>query len=378
MTASKNLITSLRRELPSIIGLLIVMLCFQNCSPIQSKNSESAVSPTDTVGPVDIVEPVDTSPSLCADQFLCANQKSMSNGTLYAIVPSSLDSRTKDLNGTATVQDQNLGFGYHVVAVPKNYDPNKGLWIHFAGTYGRPYNQKDLSFSSADWMNEILGQGYTVIQIAYDNRTSVNDTCIAPNPAYNHNNCAGEIRQETLTGVDLSPYRTTDAYNSVDYRLQVLLTYLQAHSGVKLPANLNPNNVVWSDITVSGHSQGGNLAYYVAKNRGVKFACMLGSPYDVGDSVNPGSVPIADWFTTGVSLTPVNRLGHFVTKEDDNYSSFHAGALFVGMTYGQEAFETSQPPYHNSEGEEINGHAASVGDPKLASLRAQACFRPLL
>ena len=102
---------------------------------------------------------------------------------------------------------------------------------------------------------------------------------------------------------------------------------------------------------------------------------MLGSPYDVGDRVNLGAVPIADWFTSGATTTPAGRLGQFITKEDDNYASFRQTAILLGMTYGQEAFDTSQPPYQSAEGAVINGHAASIQDPRLASLRAQACFR---
>ncbi len=306
------------------------------------------------------------------DLSYCDNTSSVAYGTLCAIKPSAIDARTKDQAGTATVQDQVLGFGYHTIAIPNDYDPNKGLWIHFSGTGGRPYNPRSLSFSNATWINEILSQGYLVIQLAYDNKVSVNETCI---PNKNRNDCAGEVREEILTGVNLSPFVATDIYNSVDHRLKVLLTFLKTKSGVPLASSVNPNNFAWDSVMVSGHSQGGNLSYYIAKNRGVKFACMLGSPYDVADDVNPGPVPIADWFSTESSLTPVSRLGQLVTVEDENYTSFRQGALFIGMTYGQEAFEISLPPYQNASEEIIDGHAASVGDPNLASLRAQACFR---
>jgi hypothetical protein len=345
---------------------------FQNCSPMLSpQNGTPPNQPPGTdAGASDTPAPPEVSLDFCDDLL------TVSNGTLCAIRPSALDSRTKDIYSTATLADRRLGFGYHVLGIPKTYDQGKNLWIHFTGTSGRPYDPANQKFGSATWLNEVLAHGHPVIQLAYDNRFSINtDTCQAPNPGADRDNCAGEAREEVLTGVDLSPYRSTDIYNSVDFRLKVLLNYLLPKVGPRLPAGIDPNNFSWAAATVSGHSQGGNLAYYIAKNRGVTFACMLGSPYDVADSVAPGPVRIADWFTTGVSLTPVSRLGQFVTTEDDSYTSFHAAALLLGMTYGQEAFESTLAPYHDGEGNVVDGHEAAVNDPSLASLRAQACFR---
>ncbi len=270
--------------------------------------------------------------------------------------------------------DQTLGFGYHVVGIPKNFDPAKGLWIHYTGTFGRPYNQSTRTFDSAVWLTEILAKGFAVIQVAYDNRFSVNDSCAKSKPSYNRDNCAGEIREEVLSGTDKSPY-AVDSANGADYRLRVLLTALKGSSAITLPAGLDPNNLNWSDTTVSGHSQGGNLAYYVARFRGVKFACMLGSPYDVGDGVNPGTLPIADWFTLGTSRTPTSKLGQFITVQDENYGPFRSAAAFLGLIPGEHSFEANQPPYKNQAGEVIDGHGAPLADPALRTFREQACFR---
>ncbi len=176
-----------------------------------------------------------------------------------------------------------------------------------------------------------------------------------------------------LTGIDKSPFRQTDLANSIDHRLKLLLIHLK-ENGFPL-GDIDPNNVNWADIRVSGHSQGGNKTYYIAKFRGVKFACMLGAPFDVNDTVSPGAPNIADWFKVDIDKTPVSQMGEFVTTEDDNYGSFHGGTEYIGLRYGFEAAETTQAPYFNAAGESIDGHAASVADPKLKSLRAKVCFR---
>ncbi len=365
--------------------ILITTVCFcfifvgyQNCAPMSS-STNSTDNNSQGTPPGD--DPTDTTPDdTPIDTSFCAATKTVSNGTLCAVKPSGLDSRTKDVNTLPTNPD--YGFGYHAIAIPTHYDPNKGLWIHFTGTAGRPYNQKirKSSFDNYNWLDEIMSQGYTVIQLAYDNAKSVNDIC--QHEGLDHDNCAGEVREEILTGVPQSLYVDTDAYNSVDYRLQVLLTYLKLQASVKLPSTILPTAMDWSQVTVSGHSQGGNHAYYIAKNRGVRFACMLASPYDTFDKfdLTAGAIPIADWFTTGGSATPVSRMGQFATKEDDQYSTFNNTAhIVLGMKEGQESFSTDLATeglteYHDADGKVVDGHAAAVHDPSLASLRAQACF----
>ena len=102
---------------------------------------------------------------------------------------------------------------------------------------------------------------------------------------------------------------------------------------------------------------------------------MLGSPYDVADTVDRTFPFIADWFKVGPPLTDVPDLGQLVTEEDDNYTAFRAAALYLGMTYGVDAFEESvRRPTRTALARSITGHAASVADPDLESLRPQACL----
>lgn len=330
---------------------------------------------TDTDGPVDTDPPVDTDGPAVNDLLsTCETTLVLDAGTLCVLRPSAFDPATRDIFGDATLPDSLLGFGYHVVAVPSHPDPTKVLWVHFSGTYGRPYDPATGEAATREWLNELMEQGYTVIQPAYANRRAVNDDCAATAPGADRDDCAGEIREEVLTGIDHSPYREVAAADALDHRLRLLLEHVEAHSPL-LPDALDPGAVDWSQVRVSGHSQGGNLAYYIARFRGVRYACMLGSPYDVADTVDRTFPFIADWFKRGTPLTDVPNLGQFITMEDENYGPFRGAAAYLGLTVGLDAFEISDPPYATAAGEELNGHAASVADPDLASYRAQACFR---
>ncbi|MCA9490937.1 MAG: hypothetical protein KC621_13505 [Myxococcales bacterium] len=315
-----------------------------------------------------------TTPTLDELWATCVTTVELDTGTLCVLRPSTLEPGALDEADTGSVVDRLLGFGDHVVGVPHTPDPAKGLWVHFGGTYGRPHDPHDSDIAASMWIGELMGQGYTVLQPAYDNVRSVNDDCQAP-PGVDRDDCAGEIREEVLTGVDVSPYRSTAVVDAVEHRVLVLLAHLAEHAPSVLPPGLDTMQADWPSMSVSGHSQGGNLAYYVARFRGVRFGCLLASPYDLPDNVNSRPPPIADWFKRGTPLTLPEDLGQLITTEDPSANGFRQGGSYIGLRAGIEAFEVSAPPYHNEEGVEVDGHAAPLADPALAPYRAQACFR---
>lgn len=322
--------------------LLAALLALAACKP--ASNSETALSSS-----------------------FCVNTKQVTNGQLCAIQPSKVDSRTKDASTTSS-----QGFGYHVVATPQGTP--KGLWVHFGGSYGRPFYGRS-SYTNEVWLGELLGQGYMVVQTAYDNAKNIaSDTCSQSAPGAGRDNCAGEVVEEIITGVDKSPYRGTDQWNSVDHRLSSLLTYLKTN-GVSLPIGIDPQVLNWSTMRVSGHSQGASVAYWIAKNRGVKFGCFLAGPFDPPDPVNLGPDKIADWFTVGPYLTPVAQMGAFLAVQDTFYKYFVTAYGVIGLVRDREWFEVDLPPYTDGKGNGIDGHAAAVGDPLLKPQRAKACFR---
>ena len=320
-------------------------------------------------------DPRSASEQVLFDLSFCDDTLMVPGGTLCAIKPSATDERIRDVaEDTGLRGDLIIGFGYHVVAIPDAWTKAK-IWMHFTGTSGRPYDQRRDAYETRVWLSELMQQGYVGIQLAYDNRFSVNgDLCGKRNEGHDRDNCAGEVREINLTGEGSSPYRSTDEFNTIDYRLSALIAYLKK-KGVTLPGNPDPEHPDWSTFSVSGHSQGANQAYYIAKKRSVAFACIIAGGYDSPDSVNPGDVPIADWFTAGTSATPTERIGAFLTTTDDSYRTFYAGLTEAVGLPKEQVVISDKKKYFSDEGNELTGHGAAVKDPSLAALRAEACFR---
>ena len=288
----------------------------------------------------------------CAGAPVCDATKVVATGTLCAVKPSRTDPYTTN------------GFGDHVVGTPAA--PVRGVWVHLSGTGGQPYYIRSKRWLNEVWDAEVMGQGYLLIDLAYDNFESVSESCSTDNGRA-VDNCAGNIRLEVLTGANVSPLRNTSSVNSVEHRVEALIEYL----GLTWDG--------WPGVRVSGHSQGAGMAYYVAKYYGAQFACFLGGPYDVADYVpSPPrrSQSIADWYLdTSINETLFGRMGAFVTTSDPNYRSFTLTYDLIGLVADQQWFEANQPTYHDAAGKTIDGHAAAAYDPSLATLRAQACFK---
>lgn len=122
----------------------------QGCTPEEPATTPPA--PADTASDADAGiegDPSDGGPSSTPiDTTFCAATKAVSSGTLCAITPSGLDSRTKDVSGL--MANPYYGFGYHAVGIPTKYDPNKGLCIHFSGGQAAGSSAKCLQLVSSD------------------------------------------------------------------------------------------------------------------------------------------------------------------------------------------------------------------------------------
>lgn len=355
-------------HLSTLIILAFLMLGLTAC-----QDFTSATDPMNNPGGSN-PDPIPTEP-LIVDLGFCDALSEGPDGRLCAIQPSKTDANIRDF-ALSTQAVPGPGFGYHVIGVPTDWNSIKGVWFHFSGSYGSPYQpggQNAGDFVSRVWMNEIVKEGYLVVGIAYNNPFAINNEICGPTSAgIDVDNCAGDARLEILEGIDHSTEVDVNLSNGVYNRLDKLLAYLAAE-GLNLPKYFRSGSVDWSQINVSGHSQGAGHAYYMAKNVGVRFACFLGGPYDGVDTVNPGPTPIADWYTVPGSLTSAANMGSFLVTTDDNYNAFVGTYDLIGLTKNTHWFEAAGD-YVNDEGDAVNGHAASLVAPALASLRAQACF----
>lgn len=306
-------------------------------------------------------------------------------GTLCAIQPSKTDSRILDKSATGTILASDKGFGYHIFAVPDNWLAAKGVWVHFTGTYGRPYDQTPLNSQSGDpfsdplWIDEIMEKGYTVLQPAYDNQYTVGgELCGKTTPGYLVDNCSGAVREMGLTGKgDGAGRRYDDQYNTIDYRLKKLVGYIEDTQKIQLPDTISADNIDWSKLEVSGHSQGADQTYFIAKQRVVHSACIMAGTYEVPDIAKTGfkSPEIADWYVATKTIATPKASIRAVMVEQDNgkYGFYETLTKVIGLPTNQ-LFVESSSPYADSAGRVLDPHAATIKDPTLKAIRAQACF----
>ncbi len=236
----------------------------------------------------------------------------------------------------------------HVVA-PQATDPaiDRFLDNHYAwlDTTART-NHKLLVFMPGTGLTPAVYQlvqqeaarvGYHVIGLMYPNSPGLAKVCPSdPDPAA----CYENSRLEIIDGIDRSPWVDVNAANSIDNRLTKLLQYLAQHyPDEEWGRFLAHDKPKWSQIAVSGHSQGGGHAAMIAKIRLVARVVMFSS---VTDSLRGASVP---WVATHV--TPSDRYYGLDHDLDEQFRSIRASWDSVGMAaFGPAvAPENTAPPY---------------------------------
>jgi dienelactone hydrolase len=166
------------------------------------------------------------------------------------------------------------------------------LLVFFPGTGGEPKG-------SWPFLETGANSRYRVIGLMYDNGVSVPNICgPQPDPA-----CSDRFREKRIFGDGVSSDIDDLPGESVVNRLTKLLQYLAAQHpqdgwGDYL-ANGQPN---WARIVVSGHSQGGGIAAYIAKKEKVARVVVLSGAWDRVEATKQW----APWVTTP-SATPLDR-----------------------------------------------------------------------
>jgi hypothetical protein len=205
----------------------------------------------------------------------------------------------------------------HTVA-PQATDPaiDRALADHYVwlDTTGRG-NPKLLVFmpgannTPSSWQRfeqEAARLGYHVIGLMYQNDVEVVNRCGGSFNPVGHSldpNCSGDIRLEVLTGDDSSNIVNVTPANSIDNRLTKLLVYLDAQFPQEGWSQfLEDGAPKWSQIAVSGQSQGAGQAALIGKLRHVDRVVMFSGPPDarVPEVADPwiaiGATPVAKYF----------------------------------------------------------------------------------
>jgi len=237
---------------------------------------------------------------------------------------------------------------FHVVA-PQTTDPaiDRALDNHYAwlDTTARS-NHRLFVFLPGTGQNpstfqlvqqEAARLGYHVIGLMYPNAGGLAKVCpTAPDP----NACYQNTRLEIIDGIDRNGVVGVNVANSIDNRLTKLLQYLtRQYPDEGWDRFLLRDTPKWSQIAVSGHSQGGGNAAMIAKIRLVARVVLFSS---VTDSVHAAA---PSWVAT--HLTPAERYYGIAHDRDGFYRPIRAGWDSLGLdVFGAAATpETSSPPY---------------------------------
>jgi hypothetical protein len=153
-------------------------------------------------------------------------------------------------------------------------------------------------------------RGYHVIGLTYPNPESVTVLC---NRSGGDAACAGDTREEVLSGQDNSKVIAIAKADSIEARVKAVLAYLTLHRandqwGQFLHID---GSVIWSKVSVSGHSQGAGHAGYIGKTRAVYRVAMYSGPSDWVDRAATGPA----WFKLS-SLTSNEAFFGFIHLRD--------------------------------------------------------------
>lgn len=197
------------------------------------------------------------------------------------------------------------------------YDPtikSNRILLWLAGTNGTPLNVP------AELFNTALAQGYRVIALSYLTVPAVSQVCVGKMLDANRN-CAETFRRRRVYGDVAFPAIPDAPDDAIIPRLSRLLQWLNTHDAAGQWSNYlaadgtTPN---WHNIAVSGQSQGGGMAEFIAQTETVARVISFSGGWDYANSRDK---QIAGWYSKRAA-TPLDRW--FATY---NVNELAAGSL---------------------------------------------------
>src|SRR5579862_2692887 len=178
------------------------------------------------------------------------------------------------------------------VYVPDNPAPGVKMVLFLAG-------RGETAASYVDFLAEAAHEGYYVVGLAYRNQVHSPDVC-----GY-WPGCYGSFYQQQVDGYDngflsydLQNPTAVPAYNSITYRFGSVLAWLLANHGGAVdwntfwdytaayapgPGYWYNGTPAWPHIVIAGHSQGGEVATWITKNKATIAGITFEAPYSTLD-----------------------------------------------------------------------------------------------
>jgi hypothetical protein len=219
---------------------------------------------------------------ICNNSFAQSNSTSEKASVVLKIKPSQTDSRIR-------VADTP-----HYIAYNKEVKQGR-LFLFMPGTGGIADRGPNELFATA------IQQGYRVINLSYINTPAVAQICrgqvLIDNP-----DCAEHFRAKRIYGNMDTTLIMDEPQESILNRFTKLLIYLAENDKEgNWSYYLEKGSPKWAQIVVSGQSQGGGMAAFIAKRESVARVVIFSGGWDYSSKNT-----IAKWYY-GKSKTPLDR-----------------------------------------------------------------------
>lgn len=224
----------------------------------------------------------------------------------------------------------------HFVVVDPMVAPRGRLFVFMPGSFGTPASYLEVVRYAASL-------GYHAVGLRYPNSWAVNFTLCQGSLDLD---CHEKVRLEILDGVDRSPLIEVGPVDSIQQRVAGLLEYLQVLSPNEnwgqFLSDVPEEGLVWENLVVAGHSQGGGHAAMIAKVHVVDGALLFAG----GPDFNSNFGQLAPWLVG--HATPSEDYVGFVHSEDG--SAIHIATWnLLGLTGAPVDVASAPFPYMLSQ-----------------------------
>lgn len=247
------------------------------------------------------------------------------------------DLLSEQVRASDTDDDISFELFKHYTYYNPSCDANNILLVHLVGSFDNPVSTQYFPTVAAN-------NGFHVVSLKYENNIAAQTACGESNDA----DCYYKFRKEIIEGVDLSEEVEVNVANSINNRLLKLLQYMDANTtGQNWSNYYNDGDINWSNIIISGHSQGGGHAALIAKEKNVKRALMFASPNDYSEFYEePAPWTINDSSTPDSLYYGFNNTADNVVDFEDQMEAW----VNLGMpNYGSlVSVDDNEFPYNNS------------------------------
>jgi len=202
------------------------------------------------------------------------------------------------------------------------------------------------------FLADALAQGYRFIILSYIDSPAVAQVC---RPSNADRDCANRFREERAFGDGSNPPIGDAPQDAIVHRLSALLRYLSTKDpDGHWEAYLEGDQPSWSRIVLSGQSQGGGMAAFIAKRIAVHGVIDFSGGWDMESDAK-----VASWYAAPSATPPDRYFGTYHVKE--KFAKVIAASYQAMQFPPEQQFALDKPVSHPDD--ENPGHGDGASNP---------------